>query len=83
MNSDDRTKQTLQSAAGQFLALSAAVHALIETHPDPAALKAALMRRLQPSDRMLLTDASLMADQGIGEAYGMLRQSILSAFPDG
>lgn len=83
MNSNDRTKQTMQSAAGQFLALSAAVHALIETHPDPAALKAALMRRLQPSDDMLLTDASLQADQGIGDGYGLLRRSILSAFPTG
>ncbi len=71
--------QAQQIAAGQYMALSAAVHALIATHPNPSKLRDMLMPYLAETDRILLTPQALQADDGMRQSYSEIRRTLLDA----
>ena len=74
-------KQTQQIAAGQHMALSTAVHALIATHPNPGAFERALAEYSQVPDRILLTPTALQADDGLRQAYSEVMRGLRDAIP--
>jgi hypothetical protein len=73
--------QARQIATGQYMALSAAVHALMATHPRPAEIRAMFMHFLSVPDQILLTQQALQADDGLRQAYAEVRLSLLDALP--
>jgi hypothetical protein len=72
------TQQT-QIAAGQYAALSAAVHALIASHPDRLAFARALDEYAGITDRIFLTPTALQADDGMRQAYSEVMRSLRGA----
>lgn len=57
--------QQRQIEAGQSMALTAAVHALIATHPAPAAFEAALDLYANELAKILLLPLALQRDDGL------------------
>ena len=60
--------QARQTAAGQYIALSAALHALIGSHPNPTAFSKLFDQYAEISSQILLTKTALQADE-IGRAH--------------
>lgn len=71
--------QQRQMATGQNLALSAAVHALIATHPDPKAFEAALDLYANELAKILILPLALQHDDGMRQAYSESLRSLRSA----
>lgn len=71
--------QRQQAAAGQYLALSNAVHALMRTHPDLAALASALDDYASVTDQILLTRPALQVDDGMRQTYSETMRSLRDA----
>lgn len=76
-------EQRHQMEVGQNMALSAAVHALIATHPNPAAYAAMLDHFAQPTNLLFLERLPLQKDDGIRRAYGEALHTFRSVIPTG
>lgn len=74
-------EQQTQIAGGQFAALSAAVHALIASHPDPKAFASCFEQYDQVMQQILLTRPALQLDDGLRQADSEIRASLLAAIP--
>ena len=82
MLEDDKApsnEQRHQIAAGQYMALSAAVHALIATHPDRAAFAKALDGYASETAPIFLSQPALQADDGIRQAYAEVLRGLRHA----
>ena len=68
--------QARQIAAGQYLAMSNAVHALIATHPNPKAFSDALDAFDRETSQILLLSLALQHDDGMRQTYGEVMRSL-------
>lgn len=71
--------QVRQAEIGSNMAISAAVHALIASHPAADAFEKAFQNYLSFSDGMFLTTLGLQKDQGMRQAYSSTRRSLWDA----
>lgn len=86
MVEDDKAptlEQRIQMQAGQLSALSAAVHALIRTHPDAPAFSAEFDRLLAVTDSILATPLAHRMNDGLSEAHAETARSLRSMLPAG
>lgn len=83
MNDDEipTPEQSQQIATGQYVALSAAVHALIASHPNPAEFARLFRHYDQETQRLFLALPVMQAENGMRLAYGEVRRSLLAAIP--
>ncbi len=83
LNNDETPtpRQIEQTAMGQYLALSAAVHALIESHPHPAAFARRFDDYDQLTQKVFLQRETIQKDDGARQAFSEVRASLIGAIP--
>lgn len=84
MLEDDKAptlEQRIQMQAGQSMALNAAVHALIRSHPNPQSFAAVFETLLEVTNPILVTGLALQANDGLREAYSETVRTLRSMLP--
>lgn len=75
--------QQHQITFGHSLAVNAALHALIATHPNPRAFSAVFEQCVAETNRMLLLPTALKGDDGLRQSYGEALRMLRAAIPQG
>lgn len=76
-------EQRIQTQAGEILALSAAVHALIRTHPAASDFSAEFERLLGVTGKILSTPVAERMNDGLRESYAETVRSLRSMLAPG